>query len=247
MKIKIIQFVTIMMFSGILMSCATTSHFTPGSGNKYQYTYKMIYPVKNSKLLFQDDSIIIQFKFDDAAIQFQLQNISESTITLDWDKASIGIRDRYFGVRHASNFYIDTLRSNSIIMPPLGYLRDVVIPRDDIYNDGDKWVELDLLPTTDHRSLSIQELINKNVGQRVTLMLPMIFGSKVKNYMFDFQVDAVKQIAWKDYTPLKRVPASPKPAHAVTALDNVTTAVIMVGVLGFSAYVLSIKKNPPTE
>jgi len=93
--------------------------------------------------MFQDDSIIIQFKFDDAAIQFQLQNISESPVTLDWGKASIGISDRYFGIRHASNFYWDTTRSNSILMPPLGYLRDVIIPRDNINNDGAngwKWI-----------------------------------------------------------------------------------------------------------
>jgi hypothetical protein len=244
---KIIQFAALIIFSGILMSCATTSQFSPGSGNKYQYTYKLISPIKNLSLLFQDDSIIIQFKFDEAAIQFQLQNISQSNITFDWGKASIGIGGRYFAVRHASNFYGDTIRSGSIIMPPLGYIREIVIPRDNIYNDGDKWVELDLLPTTDRRSLPLQESIKKNVGQRVSLMLPLIFGPKAKNYKFDFQVDTVKRIAWKDYVPLKRVPAPPNPKHGILALDNVTTAIIVVGVLGFSAYVLSMKKNPPSE
>jgi hypothetical protein len=247
MKIKIIQFIALLVCSGILLSCATTSQFSPGSGNKYHYTYKMVSPVKNSKLMFQDDSIIIQFKFDDAAIQFQLQNISEAPVTLDWGKASIGISDRYFGIRHASNFYWDTTRSNSILMPPLGYLRDVIIPRDNIYNDGDKWVEVDLLPTTDHRSLQTQQLILKNVGQRISLLLPMMFGSTTKNYKFDFQVDSVKRIPWKEYNPIKRIPPQPKPERAITALDNVTTAVIVVGVLGFSAYVLSLKKNPPAE
>jgi len=89
MKIKIVQFVAMLICAGIFLSCATTSQFSPGNGNKYQYTYKMVSPLKNSKLMFQDDSIIIQFKFDDAAIQFQLQNISESIVTLDWGKASI--------------------------------------------------------------------------------------------------------------------------------------------------------------
>lgn len=247
MKIKIIQFAALIAFSGTMMSCVTTSQFSPGIGNKYQYIYKLVSPAKNSSLLFQDDSIIIQFKFDEAAIRFQLQNISESNITLDWNRASIGISDRYFAVRHASNFYVDTLSSNSIIMPPLGYLRDVVIPRDNIYNDGDKWVELDLLPTTDHRSLQLQDSIKNSVGKRVSLIFPVLFGSTTKNYRFDFQVDTVKRIAWNNYIPSKRVPAPPKPEHSVTSLGNVTTAVIMVGVLGFSAYVLSIKKSPPSE
>jgi hypothetical protein len=247
MKNKLFNIVMIISFTGFFMSCATTSQFIPGSGNKYQYVFKLAYPVYNSNLLFHDDSIIIQFKFDDAAIQFQLQNISGSDIALDWSKVSIGIRGRYFAVRHATNFYGDTARAGSINMPPLGYLRDVVIPRDNIYFNGDKWVELDLLPTTDHRSLQLQESIKKSVGQQVSLILPMVFGSTAMNYEFDFQVDAVNRIAWKDYVPVKRNPAPPSPKRSILALDNVTTAIIVVGVLGFTAYILSVKKNPPSE
>jgi len=247
MKNKFINLSMGIMLAGLLMSCAPTSQFSPGIGDKYTYKYKLVSGDRNSKLLFKDDSIIIQFKFDDAAIQFQLQNISESNITIDWSRASIGIKDRYFAVRHASNLYGDTVRSSSIILPPLGYLRDIVIPRDNIYNDGGKWVELDLLPTIDRRSAPLKESILKSVGHRVSLMLPMTFGLKSKNYKFDFQVDEVKRIAWNDHMPTKRIPAPPDPKRPVTALDNVTTAVIMVGVLGFSAYVLSIKKNPPIE
>jgi len=247
MSNKLYNVIVIILFAGLFLSCATTSQFSPGSGNKYQYTYKLFSPVKNSNLLFQDDSIIIQFKFDEAAIKFQLQNISISNVTLDWDKASMGIGNRYFAVRHSSNLYGDSIHSGSIILPPLGYLRDVVIPRDNIYNDGNKWVELDLLPTTDHRSLSLQESIKNSVGQKINLILPILFGSAAKNYKFDFQVDSVRRIAWKDYVPSKREPAPPSPKHSVTAFDKVTTAIIVVGILGFSAYVLSIKKNPPTE
>ena len=247
MKNTRMTFVAILLLSGLFMSCVTTSQFSPGSGNKYQYKYALISPVKNSNLLFRDDSIIIQFKFDEAALQFQLQNISESNVILAWDKASIGIRGRYFAVRHSSNYYGDTVRSGSMLIPPLGYIRDVIIPRENIYFDGGKWVEVDLLPTTDHRSLPLQESIKKNVGQRINLMLPMMFGSAVRNYKFDFQVDSVKRIPWKDYVPVKRVPVAPNTKPAKTTLDHVTTAVIVVGVLGFSAYVLSIKKSPPIE
>lgn len=247
MKTKLFNIIFIISFTGIFISCATMSQFSSGSGNKYKYIYKMVSPVENSNLLFQDDNIIVQFKFDEAAIQFQLQNISESNVTLDWNKASIGIDGRYFAVGHDSNLYGDTNCSNSIILPPLGYIRDVVIPRDNIYNDGNKWVELDLMPTTDHHSLPLEESIQKSIGQQITFILPMTFGLTPKDYRFNFQIDTVKRIAWKDYIPTKRVPAPPNPEHAVIALDNVTTAVIMVGVLGFSAYVLSVKKSPPSE
>jgi hypothetical protein len=247
MKTKFIYLGILMLLAGFLMSCATTSQFSPGKGNKYRYFYRLMYPVENSDLLFQDDSVIIQFKFDEAAIRFQLQNISESYIAIDWKKASINIQGRFLGVRHASNLYGDTAGTTSILLPPLGYIRDIAIPRDNIYNDGSRWVEVDLLPTTDHKSLELQESIIKSAGRRIGLLLPLQFGSGTKNYEFDFQVDSVRQIPWKDYDPLPRVPPPPSPARGVLGLDNVTTAIIAVGILGFSAYVLSMKKNQPSE
>jgi hypothetical protein len=247
MKIKNINRIILVLFSGFFMSCATTSLFSPGNGNKYLYTYKLIHPQESSNLKFQDDSIIVQFKFDDAAIRFQLQNISESYLTIDWDKAAINIQGRYLVIRHASNLYSDTMRNNSILIPPLGYIRDFAIPRDNIYNDGDRWIEVDLLPTIDHKSKEMGETILKNVGRQLGFSLPLCFGSTAKNYEFDFQVDSVKRIPWKDYVPLQRIPEPPHPKHGLLGLDNVTTAIITVGVLGFSAYVLSIKKNPPSE
>jgi hypothetical protein len=206
-----------------------------------------VYPTENSDLLFQDDSVIIQFKFDEAAIRFQLQNISESYLAIDWDKASINIQGRYFGIRHISNLYGDTANANSILLPPLGYIRDIAIPRDNIYNDGERWMEVDLLPTTDHNSVELQESIKKNIGRRIGLLLPVMFGSAAKNYEFDFLVDSVKRISWKDYEPFQRVPTPPNSKRGILGLDNVTTAVIAVGILGFSAYVLSVKKSPPVE
>ena len=248
-KLKNIIFTIVILISiaGFFMSCATTSQFSPGNGYKYQYTYTLVPSMKNSNLLFLDDSIIVQFKIDEAAIQFQLQNISESNVTLDWGRSTISINGRNTTVRHAGNFYNDTIRSGSNIVPPLGYHDDAAIPRDNIYQEGSKWVELELLPTTDHRFLPLRESIQNSTGQRLSLMIPIIFGSTAKNYKFDFQVESVKRIAWKDYVPYKRVPAPPYSQHPATVMDNVTAAAIVVGVLGFSTYVLSMKKNPPTE
>jgi hypothetical protein len=247
MRTKVINIFILIVCAGFIMACGTSSQFSPGKGNKYQYTFKLVYPVENSNLLFQDDSIIVQFKFDEAAIRFQLQNISQSRLFVGWEKASININGRYFAVRHMSNLYNDSANTNSILLPPLGYIRDIAIPRDNIYNDGDKWVENDLLPTTDQNSPTLRDAIRKSVGQRIGLLLPVTFGTDLKNYEFDFVVDTIQRIPWKDYTPQKRVPSPPSPKKGVMGLDNVTTAIIVVGILGFSAYVISIKKNPASE
>jgi hypothetical protein len=231
----------------ILSSCASTSRFTPGSGNKYQYTYKLVYPIEASHLLFQDDSVIIQFKFDETAIRFQLQNISESQISIQWRKASIHINGRFQPVRHSTNLAGDSAQTESLALPPLGYIREIAVPQNNIQYDGDRLVETDLLPTIDHNSQELRESILKSKGQHVGLNLPILFGNVEKLYEFDFQVDSVKQLPWKDYAPVKNGQPTPTPKHSAYALDNVTTAIIVVGILGFSAYILSSKKNPPSE
>lgn len=238
----------IVLSCALLMSCATTSQFRPGEGDKYEYSYKMTYPAENRNLLFQDDSIIIQFKFDEAAIRFQLQNISESNLTINWERTSMNLSGRYFSVRHSDNLYTDSLKfSSSVLLPPLGYVRDLIIPRDNIYFDGQKWIEEDLLPTVDENSSAVRELIRQSIGRRIGLLLSLRFEQKERNYEFDFQVDTVRHIAWNDYIPTQRVPAPPISKHGVPVLDQVTTAIIAVGMLGFSAYVLAVKKNPPSE
>jgi hypothetical protein len=75
----------------------------------------------------------------------------------------------------------------------------------------------------------------------------MTFGAFQKEYRFDFKVDTVRAIAWRDYKPMKRSPAPPKMARSSTSIDQLTAAVLTVGVLGFSAFLLTAKKNPPTE
>jgi hypothetical protein len=231
----------------LVNGCATTSSFTPSSGNKYQYFYSLVYPARAENLLFRDDSVIVQFKFDEAAIRFQLQNISSSTIHIIWNKASLHKNGRYFPIRHADNLYTDRSDTNAaVLLPPLGYLRDLAIPRNNIVFNGKEWIEEDLFPTTDNRNVVLRDRIRRSAGQQVGLLLPIAFGTTVKNYEFDFQIDSVTQLPWKNYHPLQRIPEPPPlPSHPL--LDNVTTAIVVVGILGFSAYLITSKKNPATE
>ncbi len=199
-------------------------------------------------MIFQDDSIIVQFIFDEAAIRFQLQNISDSDLQIRWDKAAISINGNYFPVRHSHNLYVDTsLLAYSMLIPSMGYVKDLIIPRQNIYFNGDRWVEVDLLPTVDKKDEQLRNEILQSVGKPITVLLPLEFNRVPKNYEFEFQVADVVQIPWKDYYPTQRQPAPPAVPKKAAALDNVTAAIITVGVLGFSAYIISMKKNPPTE
>ena len=228
--------------------CAARTNFSPGKGNKYQYTYKMVAPVANSNLLFQDDSLIVQFKFDEAAVKFQLQNVSQSNVVLEWSKASVGVNGRFYGIRHSGTLYADTsLKQSSMLIPPMGYIRDLAIPFENIYFDGNQWIETDLLPTVDNNALVMRRSIEGSVGTPVSFQLPVAFGTSGAVYAFEFQVASVTQIPWKDYVPVKRVPAPPIPHKQPFVLDQVTTAAIAVGVLGFTAFIINGRKDAPKE
>ena len=234
-----------MLYAGCAVS---SSEFSPGKGTKYGYTYTMSYPKASKDMLFQDDSIIIQFKMEETAIRFQMQNVADCDARINWEKAAISINGQYFAIRHTDNMYADSGKADiSITIPSLGYVRDIVVPRRNVYFDGEKWVEKDLLPTMDNNSPTLQKSIRNSTGRSVSLLLPVQFGTEQRNYEFEFQVASVTKIPWKNYVSVRHLPPPPDPPRQNAALDQVTTAVIAVGLLGFSAYVLSMKKNSPTE
>ncbi|MCX7985035.1 MAG: hypothetical protein N3A63_09065 [Bacteroidetes bacterium] len=247
-RTKIVEWGFFILSFLYLSGCGSLSQFSPGKGAKYVYSFKMTYPIESEEMLFQDDSIVIQFKFDEAALRFQLQNIAESDIRIAWDKASLSINGQYFSVRHADNLYTDTsLVAYSALIPSMGYIRDLAIPKNNIYFDGEQWIELDLLPTVDYNNPNLRTDIVQSVGKPLTFLLPLEFNGVSKNYEFEFQVKEVRQIPWKEYVPTQRVPAPPMVPKKVSTVDKITAAVVTVGLLGFSAYVLTMKKSPPTE
>ncbi|MCU0453637.1 MAG: hypothetical protein MUE68_08240, partial [Bacteroidetes bacterium] len=89
--------------------------------------------------------------------------------------------------------------------------------------------------------------IRRSVGKQVSVILPLRFGQEEVTYEFAFRVSAVRSIAWRDHRPVPREPSPPVVKKSSSQIDQVTLAVIAVGVLGFVAYTLSLSKNPPTE
>ena len=232
------------MLSG---GCAVTSRFTPGVGSKYQYTYSMVAPTESADLTYKDERIIIQFRPDDSAMKFQLQNVSEVELIMDWRHAALGIEGRFYPVRHATTLYSDSTGGGSMILPPLGYVRDLMIPSENLRFDGERWLEEDLLPTVDRNDSALRAAIRASVGKQISVILPLRFGEQEMLYEFAFRVSSVRTIAWRDYRPEKRVPAPPVVQRSSGAIDQVTVAVIALGVLGFVAFVLSVAKDTPTE
>jgi hypothetical protein len=134
-----------------------------------------------------------------------------------------------------------------MLLPPMGYQRDLVIPAENIRFTGERWVETDLLPTVDRGDEALRSQIRQSVGRQVSVILPLRFGANEVIYEFAFRVASVRPIAWRDHRPVERVPAPPVVQRSSTQIDQVTLAMIAIGVLGFAAYALSLAKNPPSE
>ena len=220
-----------------------------GRGNKYRYVASMTAPQRSMNLLYRDDDIIVQFRLEESALRFQFQNLSDSTLLIDWPHASIGVRGIYSPVRNLSTFYDTTsVRPAGRYVPSLGVIRDVILPRGNTYFDRTRWHREDLLPTTDGNSQAMRNTIAGMVGSPIDVLLPVAVAGYQRQYHFTFAVDSVLQMRWDEYRPEAWLPSEP-PVMRVgpTSDDEITAAIIASGFLGFFSYMLTAKKSPVSE
>ena len=239
----------ILLSSLVLAGCSASSRLQSTFGSKYRYSFSMVEPERSNEMLFRDEQLIIQFRLDDPGIRFQVQNISAVDMKIDWARAAIKIDDRQSSVRNLATFH-DTTKTvpASQIVPSLGVVRDVVVPRANIYSDGTQWRVDDLLPTTDAGSFAMRTTIANMVGRSIELLLPIGSGQDDREYRFRFSVDSVHQIPWSDYHAPGWIPPHP-PIHKLKPSfnDNVVAVVIAGGFLGILHYMTSLKKTPVVE
>lgn len=235
--------------AALLAGCSAATRLQSTYGNKYRYSYSMVAPARSDSLLFRDGRLIIQFRFDDAAVGLQIQNISPSDLRVLWPRASLGIGGLFSDVRNSRDLYdTSSAAQRSPLIPPLGVSRDVLAPVNNVYVEGGRRRELDLIPTMDFNSPSRRGSIFAMVGTHVEIVLPMEFGGEEKTYRFTFAVDSVRSISWSEGRFPERSPRGQgTPRINPSTNDQLTAAILVVGFLGFSAYMLTAKKNPPTE
>jgi hypothetical protein len=208
----------------------------------------MAVPVATPVMVFQDENLKIQFKIDEAFVRFQLQNLSHSVMAVQWDKVSLGVDNSFSLVRHTIDMYADTdLGKRSVQMPPLGYIQELIIPVANVYFDGSQWILSDLFQTTDEGKDGVAQAIKKNVGKSIVLILPLQIGASSRDYRFEFRIASVKRVPWKSYRPPTPVPRPPAKKSSVGFADEITTAIVIVGMLGFVGFMVSLKKEPVSE
>lgn len=213
---------------------------------RFIYSYALIKPAVNDQLLFKDDYITIQFKLDESAVKFQLQNISEVPISIVWENVAIGLNNRVYPVKNSATLYqTEMAHPVSLIIPSLGYVRDLVIPRDYISIENSEWVERDLFPSNDKGSPKRKNLILKYIGSQIKLLLPLKIGEVVQDYTFIFKVKNVDAVPEDKLPPIKERPVPPQVASAVQGSQSLLPVLIAGGILAVAIYAFSREKAAP--
>jgi hypothetical protein len=178
-----------------------------------------------------------------------MQNVSEAPISILWENASIGLNRRTFAVKNWATFYSFAQDPPApIVIPPLGYVREVVIPRDRISYENNEWVEKEMFPTQDHGSSNRKKAILRFNGSRVKLILPVMIGEAETEYSFIFKVTDIIPLPKNTLPPKKERPPVPKiPFQLMGASQSIMPIVITTGILGVVVYLLSQKKTPPGD
>ncbi|MBM4160933.1 MAG: hypothetical protein FJ217_07530 [Ignavibacteria bacterium] len=242
-------FILPIMLSALLLGCSASSRLQSAFGNKYRYSISMVTPERSTSMLFRDDVLIIQFRLDDPAVRFQLQNLSPAHMSIEWPQASIGIRGTYSPVRNLATFYDSGAAARvSPLIPSLGVVRDVVLPRGNASFDGMRWRVADLLPTADENSDAKRRSILEAQGSNIDVVLPILVGTDRRIYRFTFVVDSVRQISWTDQRIPDWLPPQP-PVRKLTpsTVEQITAAIIAGSFLGVFAYMRTAKKSPIVE
>ena len=237
----------ILIASLLISGCAGT--VAAQKGTNYLYTYTMTQPKKSDQLIFRDEYVYIQFSFDASAVHFQMQNISEASMSIVWEKVSLSVNKRTYSVRNTSNFYSPEFVSPTpLVIPPLGYIRETMIPRENVYREKGSWVEKDLFLSNDRGYPRVKKAITGLIGSEVTLSIPIKIGEIMIDYPFTFKVSNVTPLPSNLLPPVKDRPQAPKISGGEVAVaNNLVPIFIAAGILGVAIYLLSKEKTPPTD
>jgi hypothetical protein len=246
---KLRQLLIVILPALVLVGCTASSTLQSALGSKYRYSLTMAGPEKSNNMLYRDEQLLIQFRLDEPGLRFQAQNISPDSMRIDWAKATISVRGVISPIRTIATFY-DTTGTQPArqVLPSLGVVRDVIVPRGNVYFDGAQWHVDDLLPTTDANKRSMRITIAKLLDSIIEVQLPIECGTDVRSYKFSFSVNSIRQISWSDYRVATWIPPHP-PVKGLrpSAQDNLTAVIIGAGFMIFLRYLVSINKVPVVE
>ncbi|MFA6469515.1 MAG: hypothetical protein WCW35_11505 [Bacteroidota bacterium] len=240
-------FTTMVFVSAIMLQgfagCGS-SYPAPGvNGKKYLYVYQLIEPVISPKMEFKDSNVSISFTIDDAAISLTVLNLTPQQLQVESSGAMIGIDNKFIPARNTQSLYSDSIKGFApMLIPPRGYLQDILIPRTHVFWTEDGWVEKDLFSTLDSGTVSGRKLITQNIGKKLDVVLPIKIGEKKTDYKFTFKISVIKVV--NPNAPIAKKQRPPAPSLFSGKTDPWLTVGIVTGIAVVSGAVILAAKKP---
>lgn len=192
----------------LIISCSSAKMMKSVYGNTYEYKYTLKTPVPDSTLSFSDNSINVRFAVTSSQIIFTLKNKLEQPLRINWDDASITQYGSVMKIMHKGVKYADRNASMpATTIPPHASLEDLVMPAENVslsgggYYTGVDWTTKELYPIHDYNKQRTSESIKSNVGQNLSLYLPVkTTDGKEIGYYFTFNI---KDVICMDCKPIE--------------------------------------------
>lgn len=182
---------------GMLTSCTTTNYFTE---------YKITVNTQDTSnqmdgLIFMDSLLSIKWNPTAKGFNFNLINVSTSSLKIIWDDATfVGFDGNNSKVMHQGVKFID--RNNAMTPTTIiagSSLSDVVTPTNNVYwVDGTyskygstpgRWEVRDIYITSASDSLLLQEYVNSYSKSNMKILLPIEYKDTTYEYVFVFQIE----------------------------------------------------------
>lgn len=146
------------------------------------------------KYRYEDDYIEVVWYVSAKKFNFDLKNKSGHTIKINWDDISyVDVTGKAGRVMHAGVKYAEKNSSQpATTIPKNATISDVLIPTDNVYYISGAyggWNERNLIPSFYQSQEALNENAGKYVGQKMTILMPIVIENVQNDYTFEFNID----------------------------------------------------------
>lgn len=163
------------------------------------YDISIVDPVNANGLNYIDENIDITFQMRDTDIYFQLKNLTNKGIIIDWNKASYvdeGVAQKIF---HTNIKYSEREKEQApTSVPPNSLVSETIVPVDNAYYmSGGRyysggWKEKPMFPTYPLTKKGKDQLQSK-IGNTFSLYIPLEIKGEVIEYNFVFKINNINE------------------------------------------------------
>ncbi len=195
-KILLISFSVLSLFS-----CGTTvkMNMALSSVDVSQNNSSKIYDFDADSIFSYKDNIIsAEWKIGVSELILSVENLSSKTIKIIWDDAAfIDIDRTATRIMHTGTKYSD--RNNfqpPTIIPKKTFVIENIVPTNNVYMTDHTWVEGKLFI---YVTYNYKETVNTFTGKHVKLLIPIVTGNEMIEYIFDFKIRSVTKFSIPNY------------------------------------------------